>query len=334
MAWGVDFGIAELREFGSDPINGNTGGGTLLSDFFGAPCGYPNNQFKITITLFGNKEGADLGQPLTWADVNTVKIRFYSAFPANVNHWFVVQVNASEFAWTVGNTVLTIPENHVFSSGIINVGYNGPCNLNPSELYSLTVGPTFSQPNIFNVFDPNDPLMIFGCPNFPECTFSTNRNLQVIVPSINGPCAISSLSIVESFPCNPETNTYSVTVEVTYTNAPAAGNLIVNGQTFAITSSPQDCLLTGLPADGLPVDVTAIFGAEPACNLTVPGLYTAPNSCSCVETYQIFDGTNWVNPCDCNVNIMDSTNTWQRVDPANCPTRYWDGTQWVLIECP
>jgi hypothetical protein len=67
MAWGVDFGILEAREFASDPINGNQNGGIMPSNFFGVPCGFQNDQPKFTITLFGNKEGTGAGQPLTWA---------------------------------------------------------------------------------------------------------------------------------------------------------------------------------------------------------------------------------------------------------------------------
>lgn len=49
--------------------------------------------------------------------------------------------------------------------------------------------------------------------------------------------------------------------------------------------------------------------------------------------FKIYNGTTWVNPCDCNVHVRASDNTWKLLDPASCPTRYWDGTQWCLIEC-
>ena len=52
-----------------------------------------------------------------------------------------------------------------------------------------------------------------------------------------------------------------------------------------------------------------------------------------MSKFKIFDGTNWVDPCDCKVNIRKTDNTWQLLDPANCPTRYWTGTSWCLIEC-
>ena len=49
--------------------------------------------------------------------------------------------------------------------------------------------------------------------------------------------------------------------------------------------------------------------------------------------FKIYNGTTWVNPCDCNVHVRTSDDAWKLLDPASCPTRYWDGTQWCLIEC-
>jgi len=51
-------------------------------------------------------------------------------------------------------------------------------------------------------------------------------------------------------------------------------------------------------------------------------------------TFKIFDGTNWVDPCDCNVHLLDSSSSWVLLDPKNCPTKYWNGCEWVLIVCP
>jgi hypothetical protein len=47
---------------------------------------------------------------------------------------------------------------------------------------------------------------------------------------------------------------------------------------------------------------------------------------------KIFDGINWVNPCDCNVH-MKSIAGWELLDPNNCVVRYYDGTQWCEIRC-
>ncbi|RMH86119.1 MAG: T9SS C-terminal target domain-containing protein, partial [Calditrichaeota bacterium] len=93
-------------------------------------------------------------------------------------------------------------------------------------------------------------------------------------------CEITDLSAGTQTPCDPITNTYTQEVIVSYSNPPATGNLIVNGQSFPITGSPQTVVLTNLPADGLPVDVTAAFSDEASCALTEAALFTAPGGCS------------------------------------------------------
>jgi hypothetical protein len=49
--------------------------------------------------------------------------------------------------------------------------------------------------------------------------------------------------------------------------------------------------------------------------------------------YKVFKGTEWVDICDCQVNIRNANNDWQLLDPRNCPTRYWTGTEWCDITC-
>jgi hypothetical protein len=82
-------------------------------------------------------------------------------------------------------------------------------------------------------------------------------------------------------PCVNTTNTYTQAVTVTYSNAPASGNLVVNGQSFAITSSPQTVVLTNLPSNGASVNITAAFSAVPACTYTLNSAFTAPAGCLC-----------------------------------------------------
>jgi len=52
-----------------------------------------------------------------------------------------------------------------------------------------------------------------------------------------------------------------------------------------------------------------------------------------MSKFKIYNGTDWVDPCDCNVHIRTSDDSWKLLDPANCPTKYWTGTEWCLIEC-
>ena len=80
--------------------------------------------------------------------------------------------------------------------------------------------------------------------------------------------------------CDPANNTYTQQVTVTYENDPGAGTLDINGQSFAITSSPQTVTLVGLVADGAAVDATASFSADAGCSLTEVSLFTAPADCT------------------------------------------------------
>ena len=110
--------------------------------------------------------------------------------------------------------------------------------------------------------------------SFPgDCTYPlvTGQNCAT--------CDIISLSAIPGA-CVPVVNTYDVDVIVTYTNEPGSGTLDVNGQSFAITASPQTILLTGLISDGNPVDVTAHFSEDIGCSLTTNSLFTAPAACA------------------------------------------------------
>ena len=54
-----------------------------------------------------------------------------------------------------------------------------------------------------------------------------------------------------------------------------------------------------------------------------------------MSTFKIFDGTNWVDPCKCNISILDIDGvTYQQIDPNNCIVSYFDGTNWCPITCP
>jgi len=52
-----------------------------------------------------------------------------------------------------------------------------------------------------------------------------------------------------------------------------------------------------------------------------------------MSKFKIYNGTDWVDPCNCNVHIRKTDNTWQLLDPKNCPTHYWTGTEWCPIDC-
>ena len=95
-------------------------------------------------------------------------------------------------------------------------------------------------------------------------------------------CSILDVVALEQTPCNPQTNAYSQTLQITYENAPENGSLVVNGQSFFITGSPQTLTLTGLQSDGEDVEVEVVFSENLECSLTAPALFTAPEAC-CVR---------------------------------------------------
>ena len=98
------------------------------------------------------------------------------------------------------------------------------------------------------------------------------QDLQFLDGSVS--CAIYNLVAIE-----PDTiidSMYTQDIVVYYILNPGLGDLVVNNQIFPITGSPQTITLTGLFADGLPVDVSAYFSDTPDCMITEEALYIAP----------------------------------------------------------
>lgn len=170
-------------------------------------------------------------------------------------------------------------------------------------LLSTDGGQTFTIPLANNVANDGSANIIL-----PELNTSTAR-LKVkcsdnvfldindanftIQPAGNPPstCAITAITAGSQSSCEPATGEYSQLLTVTYSNPPSGSKLIVNGQIFDVTSSPQMIVLAGLTADGATVDVEASFDIEPGCTLSAPSLFTAPSSCF-VPTCQTFTSTD------------------------------------------
>ncbi|TAF35259.1 MAG: choice-of-anchor D domain-containing protein [Cytophagales bacterium] len=172
--------------------------------------------------------------------------------------------------FTVNNTGATALNLSGFS--VTGTGFTGtapPASIaaGASGTFTLTFNPTCGSSAAFagNVtFNTND------CSEAPyNFTLSGSTNA----------CNISALGTGIQTACVPATNTYTQQVTVTYVNPPCTGTLDVNGQSFAITSSPQTVTLTGLTANGLAVNTTASFSAT-ACTRTSAALFTAPAACS------------------------------------------------------
>lgn len=90
-------------------------------------------------------------------------------------------------------------------------------------------------------------------------------------------------------PCNPATNTYSLTGTITYTTPPATGTLTVTNSCTGVTQVfnppfPATSIaysLAGMPANSAGCTVTATFSADPTCTLTTPFTATAPCTVTC-----------------------------------------------------
>ena len=115
------------------------------------------------------------------------------------------------------------------------------------------------------------------------------------------PCDILSLSAGTQTVCNPLTNSYTQEVIMVYTSPPGSGTIDINGQSFAITGSPQTETLIGLAADGNGVSVTASFSDEQFCTFTDNILFIAPPECSPCEVIDLTLGVQ--SPCDPLTNL-------------------------------
>ncbi|WP_338792667.1 LamG-like jellyroll fold domain-containing protein [Bernardetia sp. MNP-M8] len=162
------------------------------------------------------------------------------------------------------------------------------------------------------------------------CTF-TETNAFTAPTSCTPICSITAISAGTQTGCVSTTNTYTQEVTVTYSNPPASGNLVVNGQSFAITSSPQTVILTGLIADGNSVDAVASFSANAGCTFTETNAFTAPASCIPAATANTldFDGLNdYINTpvtADANTGTIEYWFYTDNLNSAQIPFYFTNG---------
>ena len=99
---------------------------------------------------------------------------------------------------------------------------------------------------------------------------------------ILGGCQWMDIALGTQTACNEDLGTYNQEVILSYQAEPTTGLIQVNGGLYLPTQSPQTINLTGLQADGFPVDIHAQFTAEPTCAIVFEGVFIAPSSCYCV----------------------------------------------------
>jgi len=166
-------------------------------------------------------------------------------------------------------------------------------NLTAGTNYLITVqqnaasAANFGLYSALDLYTPNTSFIKVGTAAWQEINASGigEQTFMIRANLYNAPvCAITDLSVGAQTACVSATNNYTQQIVVTYTSPPASGFLNVNGQTFAITSSPQTVTLINLTSNGLAVNVTAFFSANTACTYTENSVFTAPANCQSVCT--------------------------------------------------
>ncbi|MFT4968443.1 MAG: hypothetical protein ACI9O4_000172 [Chitinophagales bacterium] len=150
--------------------------------------------------------------------------------------------------------------------------------------------------------------------NATPCSFTNNSAFTAPVNCTPAPCAITSIAAFAQFPCDPNTNTYNQELIITYNNAPG-GTINVNGQTFAVSTSPQNVVLIGLIADGNSTNVTAFFTNQTTCMFTDNNTFTAPVNCSpACSISSITAGVQ--SACDSTTNTFTQEVTLTYINPS------------------
>ncbi|PIY09069.1 MAG: hypothetical protein COZ18_08995 [Flexibacter sp. CG_4_10_14_3_um_filter_32_15] len=260
-----------------------TVGGTFnAGNTFTAQLSSAGGNFVASIaTATGATSPISITIPTTAANGTGYKIRIFSSSPSLVSSEspaFTINALPSD------RTITPIPNT-------VNVGQSSDINIGNSQ-----VGITYQLQNITagntNVGTPvagTGGLISIPTGNLTATTdfrviaknaANCERILNTTTVNVVVPCTISAITEGTTGTCDATTNLYSKEVTITYVVPPTTGSLVVNGQNFPITTSPQTVTLTNLTADGNPVDVTASFSADAACTFTQTSAFTAPTPCN------------------------------------------------------
>lgn len=118
-------------------------------------------------------------------------------------------------------------------------------------------------------------------------TFTQTSGSMSLDCNLINACVIKSVQYISKTACNSTNDTYTATVRVEFdlpsgTTFPT--NIVVNNQVFSVTSADntagfKQVTLTNLPADGLPVSLSAYFQSTPSCAGGLANAWTAPAPC-------------------------------------------------------
>jgi gliding motility-associated-like protein len=181
----------------------------------------------------------------------------------------------------------------------------------------------------------------------PACTINQNYTAPVsCIPS----CNMASLNATIGS-CLPN-NTFTVTGDFTYQNAPATGTVVVtvtnSSGSFTQTFNPPfvnnqvyNFSITGNNSNGSALTVTVAFSNAPTCLLTVSS--TSPEACGCTADIGTFTATttgpgtaDYVLCFGDEIDITANGN-YTPPAPANNPPLlegYEPGITWLVYSCP
>jgi gliding motility-associated-like protein len=154
---------------------------------------------------------------------------------------------------------LAAGEYNVHSLSYKSGGTTPPENVDPVNLVGLTLIEAAQNGSCIRLSD-----------NFKPVTIETS-------------CIISNVTAGTTGACDPINNRYTQDLTLTYDLEPTSGDLVVNGQIFAITGSPQTVTLENLDSDALSLDVLAFFTEDPSCRREISALITAPDNCCPID---------------------------------------------------
>jgi hypothetical protein len=209
----------------------------------------------------------------------------------------LIVINANQITGTLalcakgGNGVQGLSDN-LHGWGSSGGGGNGVIWVNnPLGGVSSNINATATPPVVTNMsFCTDGGLGGTQAPNPKSATFSGGGGcggggvIQVNPNAvIFGPTSTCSISLTANAgTCNTSNNQYTLTGNLTITNAPTSGTLTVSvsgggSVSYPVSSLPATYSITGLNADGVSHTVTATFSDDTSCTNTAT--FTAPIAC-------------------------------------------------------
>lgn len=212
----------------------------------------------------------------------------------------------------------------------------------------------FTSPQAYNITN----ITADGAPCSVQATFSAEpgctQSISYTNPAPCQPnCFMTYISVnVDS--CDPNDNTFDLTGQVQFTDAPTTGTLTIsdcNGNQQVINApftSPVNYTIANINSDGTTnCSVTATFSADPTCTITTP-LYDNPTGCMCSADAGTFSqgtaagsSTNSPGPTSYDLCFGDQLNVTANGDMIP-PDDYtgtiaapYDPGLWLLVyDCP